>query len=374
MRRRILELLGGGASAGLALVGCVGDGADNQAEVAGRAGDSDSDSGVSGPGTCTTSKKCFSPAEARHRARVMLDFDAGEEDAVAGFASCPTSLPAAGFCTYYGGLVAGSDDQCCYPETTGSCCGRPLIVEGRTLRAALRLRADWIARGGVPARAALPSALREALAQAWLEDACFEHASVGSFALFTLDLLACGAGSELVEAAQRAALDEVEHARLCFSLASGFAGRPLGPGTLDCGTRPQTRSLAEATAAAVREGCVGETLAAIQLQAQLSRAQDPVTCRALRKIARDEARHAELAFRFVRWAVGVGGEQLRSIAALEFSAALDALESASAPHESSQPEELWNAYGRLTAAQAHSVRLHAMREVVEPCAQALLRS
>jgi hypothetical protein len=62
--------------------------------------------------------------------------------------------------------------------------------------------------------------------------ALLEHASVASFARFSLQLMAAGAPASLVEAAHRAALDEIEHARLTFRLASRYEGRALGPGPL----------------------------------------------------------------------------------------------------------------------------------------------
>jgi hypothetical protein len=368
MRRRIIGLLGGSLSAGTALAGC-GDANAEQAEVAGAGGDTAAaGTGVGSP-ACTTTQKCLSRDRvAQLLARNGRGMDAGDETAV----ECPFYLSES-FCHQYHDLYSATEDQCCYFETIGTCCGRPMVVDGRMLRAALQLRGDWLTGRMVTTRAELPTALREALARAWHEDACFEHASIGSFALFTLDLLACGAGSDLVAAAQRAALDEVEHAKLCFGLASGFAGRALGPSALAGGAQLQTRSLTAATVAAIHEGCVGETIASVQLQAQLARARDPVVRSALRRIASDEARHAELAFRFVQWAVGEGGPELRATATDAMRSALAAAEAAPVEHADAQPVALWNAFGRLSAAQAHAARRQALREVVEPCARALLR-
>ncbi|MFZ5897429.1 MAG: hypothetical protein ACOY0T_40625 [Myxococcota bacterium] len=75
-----------------------------------------------------------------------------------------------------------------------------------------------------------PSELRNALSDEWARAACFEHASIASFNRFSLELLALGAPGDLVERANRAALDEVRHARLCFALASVYAGDDFGPG------------------------------------------------------------------------------------------------------------------------------------------------
>jgi hypothetical protein len=51
-----------------------------------------------------------------------------------------------------------------------------------------------------------------------------------------LELLALGAPAELVEKAHVAALDEIEHARICFALASAYGGERYGPGPLDAVT------------------------------------------------------------------------------------------------------------------------------------------
>ncbi len=71
----------------------------------------------------------------------------------------------------------------------------------------------------------LPAADRRALAEDWGRAAATEHASVGSFARFTLDLMRFDAPPDLVESAQRAGLDEIHHARLCFGLRRPTTGR-----------------------------------------------------------------------------------------------------------------------------------------------------
>jgi len=107
--------------------------------------------------------------------------------------------------------------------------------------------------------------------------------------------------------------DEIEHARLCYGLASAYAGRPLGPGPLAIDRAlVDPVDLASVTARAVREGCIGETLAALHAGVRAQAAVDPVVRAVLERIAEDESRHAELAWRFVRWAVAHGGEVVRA--------------------------------------------------------------
>jgi hypothetical protein len=261
--------------------------------------------------------------------------------------------------------------QCCYTFCTGACCGRPLFVSGEARIAPAAFRGDW---GGGAWRAAgsddhLDAVTRERLAEAWLYDAQLEHASVASFARFTLDLLAAGAPPELVAEAQRASLDEVAHARLCFALASRYARKELGPGPLDLSGAGPSRSLAEAVAAAVREGCVGETIASVFAREQLRHATDPEAREALARIAEEEARHAELAWRFVGWALRVGGERVREAARCAFTKAIHA------PFATATADGVdraaWRAHGRLTREEMRAAERNAKRDVILPCARAV---
>lgn len=248
--------------------------------------------------------------------------------------------------------------QCCYLFCEGACCGRPFVVDGVPVVAAPAERADW---HGDIADAAPDSAL----ADAWLRDALMEHASIASFARFTLDLLALGAPAELVADAQRAALDEVEHARLCFALAARHGGAELGPGPLPVAFAPRA-SLAEAAVAATLEGCIGETTAALVAARQLAVARDAATRAALARIAGDEARHAELAWRFVAWAVATGGGAVRDAVTRAFAMRMPDDAPAAAPAN--------HAFGRLGPEELRDAARDARRDVIDPCAAALLRT
>src|SRR5262245_52773660 len=56
-------------------------------------------------------------------------------------------------------------------------------------------------------------------ARRWARAAQYEHASVASFARFSLELLALGAPSDLIARAHRAAIDELEHTELALGVA-----------------------------------------------------------------------------------------------------------------------------------------------------------
>jgi hypothetical protein len=248
--------------------------------------------------------------------------------------------------------------------------GRPLIVGGAPRLAPLARRRDWCLDRASTEResaAALPAAARAALREAWLRAARYEHASIASFARFTLELLALGAPPDLVARAQRAALDEIDHARRSFAMASRFADEPLGPGPLDVRGAMPAPSLAEAVEAAVREGCIGETIAACVARAALNGATDSEARETLERIAQDEEIHAELAWRFVAWAIRQGGEAVRSAASRAFASR--------APESTPEPsvdEASFRRFGRLTAPETARVVNAAWQEVIQPCARALL--
>jgi len=170
--------------------------------------------------------------------------------------------------------------KCCYHFKEECYGGRPFLVEGRP-----RL-ADVSGAGNVTD---------------WLSDAQAEHASIAAFARLSLQLMALGAPSELVRDAQLASLDELRHAELFFELASRAAGTAIRPGPLDVAGALDDLSLAGLIESNLREGCIGETLAAEQLKSRAARVHDLELRDALLAVAADETRHAELAFRILAW-------------------------------------------------------------------------
>jgi len=242
--------------------------------------------------------------------------------------------------------------------------GRPFIVDGAPRLAGLAPRSDWLRN-----MAAKASPLAARIAAEWREDARMEHASIAAFARFTLDLLAFGAPAELVELAQRAALDEVEHARLCFGLAARYSGVETGPAPLPAADLRLAGSLWDAATSAFEEGCIGETLAALFAESALARARDPEVVLALQQIAEQEGRHAELAWRFVGWSLARLGPDLRY--ELERRLALAQQTSAAArgepDRESPGNRAVLHAAGRLSAADKRRLTDAGLRDIVARC-------
>lgn len=142
---------------------------------------------------------------------------------------------------------------------------------------------------------ALDAPTRAALAAAWLDDAYAEHASIAAFTRVSMQLIAVAAPPELLEGAHRAALDEVRHARLCFTLASMYGARWEAPGPIaPDAIRHATCRRVSLAREALLEGCLGEGVAAAIARASRDTAEDPAVMGALATIADDEARHCRV--------------------------------------------------------------------------------
>jgi hypothetical protein len=269
-----------------------------------------------------------------------------------------------------------ANNQCVAPygngaftcQQKGCAIGRPLLVEGRARTAASAARLDWADAAIAPEVAPLPGDVRAALAAQWADVAALEHASIASFARFSLELCALGAPPDLLLRAQRAAADEVAHARIAFALASAYGGRPLGPSALDVRGVAPSLDAASIVAALVEEACVGETLGAAEARALAGFVRDPALAAAYERIAEDEGRHAELGWATLAWLLREGGEELREVAARAFERATAAARVDPAlPSDVVAPE-----HGLLSPAMLGALRRQALDEVVTPCAGALL--
>lgn len=242
--------------------------------------------------------------------------------------------------------------------------GRPLSVEGGSRTAGCAPRGDWVGELVVGA-GEVSGELRAALGAWWTDVAAMEHASVGSFARFTLELLSLGAPPELLAETQRAAADEVAHARLAYTLAGIWRGEAVGPGPLSLdGVRPGADAAA-ILRALVEEACVGETLGAAEARAAASGVEDPALREALLGVAADEERHAALAWRTLRWMLK-RDPSLRAAAREAFAAAVSEARGRPLGLCPDAPE-----LGVLGSRARRAVHLRALEAVVSPMVEAL---
>jgi hypothetical protein len=226
-----------------------------------------------------------------------------------------------------------------------------------------RLSTDWSPALDEIDLDALSPLQREAIARRWTRDAELEHASVASFSQLSLALLACGAPPELVAETHQSALDEIRHAELCYGLASVYGGSPIGPGPL----APPPKATSDVIALAVetyRDGCIGETAAALVAARSAELCENRAVAGALRSIAADEERHAELAWRILKWTLAFDGVCDALLAEVE------ALRHEPEP-STGHPGELAR-HGLLAKAAEVRIRSQVVKQVVLPCTEALL--
>jgi hypothetical protein len=178
-------------------------------------------------------------------------------------------------------------------------------------------RTDWLDASLTPNLSGLSPQQRAELAAHWARLGQMEHASIAAFARFNLQLLSLAAPAELVTACQRALVDETNHTRLCFGLASQYAGTSLGPDRLEIQHCLEDDDLEAVMRLVLSEGCIGETVAALEALEGAASATDPVVRQVLQRIARDEQAHAELAFKFIRWALARSSQEARDQLAVE---------------------------------------------------------
>lgn len=242
---------------------------------------------------------------------------------------------------------------CCYTWVV-PCPGGRVFRDATGMPSVARVvaREDWVAQVGDLSVASLSVEERALLAAHWMREAAFEHASIASFAQLTLDLLSVAAPPELLEATQRATLDEIEHARITFALAAAYGGAAVGPASL-AAMPGSCRTLSALAKRTFLDACVGESVASASLAEDAREATDPVLANLLAGMSADEERHAELAWKIVAWALSVGDESVAHALAEAQGEVIDELV-AGVPGE----------HGELRAS--------VLREVVVPCSAAML--
>jgi hypothetical protein len=282
-----------------------------------------------------------------------------------------------GGCGYTGTAVCTSVDYKGELADSGFACrpaircvtGRPFLVHGSERLAERAERGDWRSANVAPAVDSCSDSVRARLADYWTRVGLMEHASIAAFARFTLHLLAVGAPPDLVNLSQQAIGDETEHARLAFSLASAYGGASLGPGAIAIDGSLDGFSVTDFLATLLREGCIGETIAAIEARDAQEDTQDSLVRKVLETIARDELRHAELAWRTLGWLV-VSGRVSR--AAVRHGMVQALAEMKSSPVRSATIDDL-GTFGVVSDGRRDELRRAAATQVIGRCAEALLR-
>jgi len=164
--------------------------------------------------------------------------------------------------------------------------GRPLVVEG------VAHVAPYVGQ--------ITSEEGEALRRAARE----EHASIAAFARTISELMALGAPTWLLFDTQAALADEIRHTELTLDAIERLTGERLVLGALEAAVA-LLRSGPDAAAALFRDvfrgGAVGETMAAAHAERQRDEASTDELRALYDAICVDEAKHAALAFKTLRW-------------------------------------------------------------------------
>jgi hypothetical protein len=226
------------------------------------------------------------------------------------------------WCTQYGEAVAGCSVVEC--DDAGNIAQGPITIDcvSSTPQCA----------GTVGRR---PRGLRDAPARrsqdavgAWLaECARLEAASVRAFRDLGAELASLGAPRSLVARARESARDEIRHARVMARLARARGATPTGARATATTAQATTRAsrLGELARENAVEGCVRETFGAVVATWQSMHATDARVARAMRTIARDETRHAALAWAIASWLDGELDARGRAEVRRATARALDAL-------------------------------------------------
>jgi hypothetical protein len=192
-------------------------------------------------------------------------------------------------------------DMCCYGKVEMRPMGRPLREGGRVV-----LPSRTRARRTIPRSKRSLREVPRLVARRYREMASIEASSVAAFDALQRDMLRLAAPAELIDQAMRARADEAEHTASALAIAAAIDGRRDGFAPL-CSR--EAVSVATLVREAVLDGCIGESIGALEA-AEASRVSVvPEIVAHHQRVAVDEARHAELAFRWLAWLIDTHPEE-----------------------------------------------------------------
>jgi hypothetical protein len=176
---------------------------------------------------------------------------------------------------------------------------------------------------------------------------------VPAFSRVSWLLAAVGAPAELLEWSHKAALEEIEHTRLCFALAAGYAGRshtvePM-PDLLLGGLDVKGEPLELLARESLSDGCQLEDFNADVAAECATVCRENATRGVLERIAVEERSHAEFSWAVVAWLL----ETHRERVAPALEKALAALADYPRPTAVS-----WDKRALVDAADANALRAH----------------
>lgn len=136
----------------------------------------------------------------------------------------------------------------------------------------------------------------DALGRMFAGSAHLEAASIVAFEQLASQLERWGAPAQLSERCRDAAADERRHTQVMTGFATARGATVAAPQQIDASDDLLCAAIHNAT-----EGCVSETWAALLAHHQAARAHESSVRSAFTEIARDETRHAQLAWDLHEW-------------------------------------------------------------------------
>ena len=170
-------------------------------------------------------------------------------------------------------------------------------------------------------------------------------------------------------------LDEIKHARLCYGFASAFLEEDFGPGLLDVNESLENMDLKEIIRSVITEGCIGETLSAVEAHLAAHFAQDLAVKDALTQIAAEETNHGQLAWDTIKWIIEKHPETRSYVdgifhAELEHRMMMSARNGTSLPStklcQDYERETSFRRYGLIDGADRGRVGEAGIREIIAP--------
>lgn len=172
--------------------------------------------------------------------------------------------------------------------------GRPLRKHGKIQTSDIRDSDEWTLKKTF-------STPRHA----WIETAQGEHSSISAFSDLSIKLADLGCPPDLLKRAHQAAIDEINHAQLAFTLdaAKNDNHLPHGPapkrGLLgDAGHMLRVQKMAVET---FEDGCLFEARSARGLRKMLDEEPDETIRHEIQRTVVEEDSHVELAWKILEW-------------------------------------------------------------------------
>jgi hypothetical protein len=137
----------------------------------------------------------------------------------------------------------------------------------------------------------------------WLQPASGEHSSVAAFAQLSLELGQLGCPPQLLAGAHQAALDEINHAQVAFTLDAANDGAPKGPAAEKgwLGEAGHIFRLHKMAVDTFKDGCLHEARSALALKKRASEETDEIIRKEIERITREEETHVQLAWDILAW-------------------------------------------------------------------------